>query len=127
MGASLRDGLFLSPANRGSLITAFILLITIVAFEIDVRFLVDWNELAKPSAFYDSGWVHRCLGIHLAFAIPTPFVWIYAIVMALKHIPADPQPCRYSPQHKRWGWISAIMMFGTAFTGWVFYVLAFVC
>jgi uncharacterized membrane protein YozB (DUF420 family) len=109
------------------LLTATILLVTIVAFEIDMRFFADWNELARPSAFYDSGWVHRALFIHLVFAVPTPFVWAYAIVMALRNFSPDPAPGRYSRRHRVWGWLSAMMMFATALTGWVFYVLAFVC
>jgi uncharacterized membrane protein YozB (DUF420 family) len=112
--------------KRIQLVTALVLLITVVAFEIDVRFFVDWKELAKPSRFYDSGWVHRSLWIHLIFAVPTPLIWVYTIVMALRRFPDPPQPSDDSPHHKRWGWVSAIMMCATAATGWVFYVLAFI-
>jgi len=106
--------------------TAIVLLVTIVAFEIDMRFITAWRVLAEPSSLYASGAVDWSLAIHLLFAIPTPFVWVYTIVMALKKIPADPQPCEYSTTHRRWGWISALMMYATAVTGWVFYVVAFV-
>lgn len=111
--------------KRIQIATAIVLLVTIVAFEVDVRFITAWRQLAEPSAFYDSGAVDWSLAIHLMFAIPTPFLWIYTMVMALKRIPKEPGPCEYSPTHRRWGWISALMMFGTAVTGWVFYILAF--
>ena len=105
--------------------TAVVLLCAIVAFEIDVRFITDWRELAEPSPYYESGVVDGALVIHLMFAIPTPFVWIYTIVGALRNIPKDPGPCEYSPRHRRWGWISTWLMIGTAVTGWIFYWLAF--
>ena len=108
------------------LITAAILLIAIVAFEIDVRFFVDWNTLASESEYYESGWVHRALYIHLMFAIPTPFLWIYTIIKALRNFPSDPQPNHYSPRHRFWGWLSTIAMVMTAVTGWIFYLMAFV-
>ena len=112
--------------KRIQIATALILLVTIVAFEIDMRFLTDWRELAEPSRYYASGAVGWSLAIHLLFAVPTPFVWIYTMIMALRNIPRDPQPCSYSGKHRFWGWLSAIMMYLTAATGWVFYILAFV-
>ncbi|MDG2012266.1 MAG: DUF420 domain-containing protein [Pirellulaceae bacterium] len=111
--------------KRIQLLTAAILLAAIIAFEIDVRFFTQWQELAKPSRFYEQGWVHWALGVHLVFAIPTPFIWIYTIVMALKNFATDPQPNNYSPKHKFWGWVSTVFMVLTAATGWVFYLMAF--
>ncbi|MGI9516845.1 MAG: DUF420 domain-containing protein [Pirellulaceae bacterium] len=107
------------------LVTAIMLLVTVVAFEVDVRFFTAWRTLAAESAWYESGMVDLSLWVHLFFAIPTPLVWIYTIVMAVKKIPADPRPCEYSPRHRFWGWTSSILLLMTAITGWIFYVLAF--
>ncbi|MDG1809719.1 MAG: DUF420 domain-containing protein [Pirellulaceae bacterium] len=112
--------------KRIQLLTAVILLAAIVAFEIDVRFFTQWEELAEPSRYYEQGWVHWALAVHLLFAIPTPFVWVFTIFKALKNFPADPQPNQYSPQHKFWGWTSTVCMVLTAATGWFFYLMAFV-
>ncbi len=107
------------------LVTAVILLVTVVAFEVDVRLFTAWRTLAAESAWYQSGVVDVALWVHLVFAIPTPLVWIYTIVMALNKIPADPRPCEYSARHRFWGWTSAVLLVMTAVTGWVFYILAF--
>ena len=107
------------------LVTAAALLVTLLAFEIDVRFITDWRELAKASPYYETGWVTTVLIVHLFFAIPTPIVWIIVIVGALRNIPNPPAPSPYSRRHRRWAWIAAILMYMTAFTGWLFYWIAF--
>ncbi len=105
---------------------SLIVLITIVAFEIDVRFFTDWRALAEPSTFYESGWVDIVLWIHLCFAIPTPFVWLYTVVMAARNFPKDPKPANYSRKHRFWGRVSAALLYLTVITGCVFYVVSFV-
>jgi hypothetical protein len=72
------------------------------------------------------GWVDRALWVHLVFAIPTPLVWIYVIVGALRGFPRQPGPNAYSRIHRRNGWIAAVLMVMTALTGWTFYWMAFV-
>jgi hypothetical protein len=106
---------------------AMILAVAIVVFEVDVRFVTDWRKLAERSTFYASGAVDRALWIHLAFAIPTPIVWIYVVVQALRNFPTDPVPGRHSANHRFWGWAATGMMCLTAATGCVFYWLAFAC
>ena len=51
---------------------AVILLVAVLAFEVDMRFFTDWRELAEPSPFFESRVVHLALGVHLLFAIPAP-------------------------------------------------------
>jgi hypothetical protein len=106
-----------------------VLLLAVTAFEIDLRFFTDWEQLAAASPYYTQGtwstvWVS--LAIHLCFAVPTPLVWIFVIVQALRKYDRPPAPGAHSHSHKRWGWVAAILMTMTAATGWVFYWLAFV-
>jgi putative membrane protein len=106
-----------------------ILLGAVTAFEIDMRFFTDWEALAAASPYYQAeGWstVWIALVVHLFFAIPTTFIWIYVIVQALRKYPPLPVPGPHSAAHKLWGWIATIEMFMTAITGWTFYYLAFV-
>ncbi len=103
-----------------------ILLIAILAFEVDLQLFTDWRELAQPSQFYESGWVDRALYIHLLFAIPTPLVWTYVVVQALRKFETPPTPNAHSSQHRIAGRVAGVMMFLTASTGWCFYLLAFV-
>jgi hypothetical protein len=111
--------------KRIQIVSAVVLLATIVAFEIDIRFLTDWRQLAHPSPFYDSGVVDWALGIHLAFAIPTPVVWAITIALALRQMPDPPAPCLKAKSHRRWGWASAVLLVLTAVTGCAFYWIAF--
>lgn len=110
--------------------TAIILTLALVAFEVDVRFITRWRELAEVSPYYESGWVDRCLAIHLLFAIPTPVVWVVVIVMALRKIKAESSSESKTGDlnrfHRISGRIAAGLMFLTAVTGWVFYYVAFV-
>ncbi|MDG2185445.1 MAG: DUF420 domain-containing protein [Mariniblastus sp.] len=104
---------------------ALVLAVAIIAFEIDIRFFSDWRSAAEQSRFYPSGLVDLSLWVHLAFAIPTPFIWAYVLIGALRRF-QPVGPGRYSQFHRRWGWIASIAMLLTALTGWVFYYLAFV-
>ena len=105
------------------------LLLTVVPFEVDLRFVTDWRALAEPSPFYQPGtWnpVWYSLIIHLCFAIPTPLLWIYVVIQALRKFPAPPTPGIHSKHHLFWARLAAGGMLMTGLTGWVFYYLAFV-
>jgi putative membrane protein len=113
--------------KRIQLALAVILLAAVAAFEIDMRFITkDWRSLAEASPYFASKIVDYSLWIHLCFAVPTPVLWIFVIVRALKRFPKPAAPCDYSSQHIFWGRIAAGAMMMTAVTGWTFYWLAFV-
>ena len=78
---------------------AIVLLVSLVAFELDIRFFSNWGELAQASPFYESGLVQKMLAFHLMFAIPTPFLWAWVIWRALRRFPVDPQPGPHSREH----------------------------
>lgn len=106
--------------------TAIVLTLALIAFEVDVRFISTWRELAESSPYYTSGQVDRWLMIHLVFAIPTPFAWGYVIVMGLRKFKTGFNQGTYNRTHRILGRIAAAFMFLTAITGWIFYYLAFV-
>jgi uncharacterized membrane protein YozB (DUF420 family) len=111
------------------LLLGSVLLVAVAAFEIDMRFFTDWQQRAAPSPYFEAGaWclVWQSLAVHLSFAIPTTFLWIFVIVRALRQFPHPPAPNQHSQQHKLWGWLATIGMVMTAVTGWIFYWLAFV-
>ena len=101
-----------------------LLSIAILLFELDMRFFTNWRELAEPSPFYASGLVSISLAVHLVFAIPTPFVWMFVIWKALTSIRWVDE--NYRKEHRFWGWIATFFMVLTTITGWCFYWLAFV-
>jgi putative membrane protein len=106
-----------------------VLLLAVIAFELDMRFFTDWELLAEDSAYYKKGtWdaVWISLVVHLCFAIPATLLWIAVIALGLKNFPVPPAPGQHSRFHRRLGYAAAFAMIGTAITGWVFYVLSFV-
>jgi putative membrane protein len=114
------------------LTTGIVLLIAVVAFEIDVRFIThEWEKRADPSPFFDINHPWTCpagisLIVHLFFAVPTLLLWIYVNVQAVRKFPSPPKPSEHSHSHVIWGRLAAIGMLMTAFTGWIFYYLAFI-
>ena len=106
--------------------TALVLVLALIAFEIDVRFFTDWRKLAMPSPYFESGTVHLWLWIHLAFAIPTPFIWGLVIWLALSRFKESFSADDFNRFHRISGRIAAAFMLATAITGWIFYWLAFV-
>jgi hypothetical protein len=113
--------------KRMQLGLAGVLLVAVLAFEIDMR-INGWQHRAELSPFFNSpvNWVKIALWVHLFFAIPTAIVWVYVVWHALRYIPDPPGPSRHSARHIRWAWIAAWEMVGTAVTGWLFYYLAFI-
>ncbi|MGE0756662.1 MAG: DUF420 domain-containing protein [Pirellulaceae bacterium] len=113
--------------KRAQIALAVILLAAVTAFEFDLNFITkDWRPLAEPSPYFATGWVDYSLWIHLAFAVPTPLIWLIVIVQALRRFPHPTGPSAYSRSHARWGWVATVAMTMTAVTGWIFYYLAFV-
>ena len=115
-----------SRHKKIQLATATALLVSLVAFELDMRFVTDWRTLAEASPYYESGVVNWCLWVHLTFAIPTPLVWIVVIWKALKTFRDGFEQGRANRIHRWSGRFAALMMLMTAVTGWVFYYVAFV-
>lgn len=106
-----------------------VLAAAVAAFEVDMR-IHGWRDRAAPSPFWQDGgwndWVDYSLAIHLGFAIPNTFLWVYVIVQAWRHFPKPAQPNAYSQRHRTTAWLATLAMTMTAVTGWIFYYLAFI-
>jgi uncharacterized membrane protein YozB (DUF420 family) len=115
--------------KRIQLTLGLALLVTVVAFEADMR-LGGWRHRAEDSPFAGvdgaTDWVSVSLGIHLCFAITAALLWIVVITRALRNFPSPATPSAHSSWHRRFGMAAAIDMVCTAVTGWIFYYLAFV-
>jgi hypothetical protein len=110
------------------LILGAALLITVIAFEVDLRMQGGWkNIVAKrdvPLTAEQFRTVEKTLWIHLVFAVSTPLLWIATICYALKRFPNPPVPGEHSPLHKKLAWASTIDLVLTSITGLIFYYLA---
>jgi putative membrane protein len=106
-----------------------VLLVTVAAFESEMRFH-GWRHRAAASPYGGNegsvDWVSTVLAIHLIFSVTAALLWFVVIVRALRNFPALPQPGPHSAWHRRFATLAAIDMVCTAVTGWVFYWLAFV-
>jgi uncharacterized membrane protein YozB (DUF420 family) len=115
--------------KRLQMITASVLLVVLIAFEIEMR-VVGWRERAAASPLSTTGtWndpVEWSLLIHLVFAIPTLTLWVFVVAGALRGFPLPPGPAAHSARHRLWGRLAALGMTLTALSGLVFYYLAFV-
>jgi uncharacterized membrane protein YozB (DUF420 family) len=110
---------------------ASVLLVAVLLFEIDMQFFTQWEDRAAESPYFDAANKWSCLAgrallVHLAFAVPTLFLWIAVVVQALRKFSRPPAPGPHSQWHARWATLAATGMFLTAVTGWIFYWLAFV-
>ncbi len=114
--------------RRIQITLGLVLLLAVVAFEIDMR-INGWKHLAEPSAYWVDGswndWIDYGLMIHLLFAVPTPIIWCVVIGKAMRRFSNPPEPNEYSKSHTFWAWIAAFAMTMTAITGSIFYWLAF--
>ncbi len=112
---------------------ASILLVAVLAFEIDMQWVHGgWERVVNKdpqaprlsSAELES--VRRILWLHLVFAISTPVLWGTTIVLAWRRFPRPPAPAEHSRLHRRLGWASTIDLLLTSVTGLWFYIAAFV-
>lgn len=109
-----------------------ILLVTVVAFEVDMRMQGGWEriinkDLASPRRSPDEiATIRQFLYVHLLFAISTPFLWGTTLALALKRFSAPPLPGPHSRLHKTLGWLSTVDLVLTSATGLAFYYIAFV-
>lgn len=104
------------------IILGVVLGLAILVFEIDMR-VNGWRQYAEASPFYQTLVIPSLL-FHLSFAIPTLFLWIYTISMALRHR-ISTATSAYRFRHKLFGRLSAYAMIGTTLSGWLFFWLAF--
>jgi hypothetical protein len=115
--------------KRVQIILGVLLLVAVLAFEIDMR-LHGWTDRAEESTYWLDGkwndWVDYSLLVHLACAIPTAVLWITVIILAIRRFPKPPRPSEHSRSHIFWARCAAIGLLLTSVTGWVFYALAFV-
>ncbi len=111
--------------KRTQLTLATVLLIAVVAFEIEMR-VYGWEDRAAGELGGSaSSTVWSALYVHLVFAITSAVLWPVVIYRALRRFPKPPAPGEHSRSHNFWARLAALDMLLTAITGWVFYVLAF--
>ena len=109
--------------------TAFVLLLVLIAFEVEMR-VSGWRDRATASPLSREGlWndpVEWSLLVHLVCAVPTLLLWVFVVFRAMRGFPLPPLPSAHSAEHRLWGRWAALGMTLTAITGFVFYYMAFV-
>jgi uncharacterized membrane protein YozB (DUF420 family) len=112
--------------KRAQLVLGALVLVVVVLFEIDIR-LHGWEMRASG---VEGGRapvvVWSVLYIHLVFAVSSTILWPVTIFLALRNFPNPPHPSIHSRVHVPLARTAAAVMVITAFTGWIFYWVAFV-
>lgn len=103
---------------------AVILFIAVLLFELEIRFAGGIYNMITHSPYKDTSTFDLVLGIHLFFAITTTLLWIITVFGALKNFKSSFNT-PYAKSHRRLGWLSAIDLLFTSFTGWAVYYMAF--
>jgi putative membrane protein len=120
----VKDKLNYAAHKKVMLTISATLAVAVILFELEMR-LVGWRDLAAPSPYYDT-LMPFALGIHLVCSISTVGALIATVWFAVRGFPIPPIPGAHSPQHKKLGKLSALGLFLTSITGWIFYYLAFI-
>lgn len=111
---------------------AVVLLIVVVAFEVDMRLHGGWQNIVNKNpeaprvigeALAD---IRTMLLVHLVFAVSTPLLWTTTLVLAWRRFAKPTSPGLHSRTHKTLGWLATIDLVLTSVTGLGFYYLAFV-
>lgn len=100
-----------------------VLLLTVIAFEVEVR-LSGWRQHAVTSPYYETS-LFPLLYVHLFFAVGTFSLWILTLGLAMRKIPDPPAPSAHSQWHRRLGKLTVMGTYCTSVTGWTFYYMAF--
>lgn len=118
--------------KRLQLLLGAVLLVAVVAFEVDTQLVHGgWENIVNKDASTqrlsaaELDTARQVLWIHLVFAVSTPVLWIVTIVLALRRFPNPPSPDAHSRLHKTLGWCSTIDITLTSVTGLWFYYVAF--
>ena len=111
---------------------AVVLLIVVVAFEVDMRLHGGWQQIVNKNPESPRlvgtalSQVRTMLWVHLVFAVSTPLLWITTLGLAWRRFANPPQPGFHSRPHKTLGWLATLDLVLTSVTGLGFYYLAFV-
>ncbi len=112
------------------LVLAAVLLVAVIAFEVDIRVHGGWEAIVgrrMPALSVEQlATVKQTLYVHLIFAISTPLLWGTTILLAMRRMPRPPTPCEHSRLHKTLGWLSVLDLVLTSATGLLFYYRAFI-
>ena len=99
------------------------LLVVLIFFETEVR-IHGWRAHAEGSAFV--AMLSPLLTIHIVIAVSAALMWVTTLSLALRRFPKPPAPAAHSQLHKKFALLTTALIYLTAASGMLFYVLAFV-
>ena len=100
-----------------------LLLAVLIIVETSVR-THGWRAQAEGSAFCD--WLPPLLTVHIVIASSAALTWIVTLSLALRRFPQPPRPAEHSTTHKKLALLTTVLIYLTASSGMLFYLLAFV-
>ena len=102
---------------------AIVLLITVVLFELEMRFAGGIKNLIDPERYTLTFRIY--LWFHIAIAISTLVLWATTIYKALKNFDGQKMAHHHLRQHRKLGLYSTLSLLSTSVTGWGVYYWSF--
>ena len=96
----------------------------VLLFEVEVR-IFGWRQYAESSPYYE-GALFPFLYFHIFVATLTTIGWALMMFLTLRQFPGKLGEGPYHLSYRELAWGSAIGMYLTAISGWVFYYMAFI-
>jgi uncharacterized membrane protein YozB (DUF420 family) len=110
--------------KRVQLLTATILGVVVLLFEIDLNQSGGVFAVTATSPFAGTDLLNGWIWIHTAFAISSTVVWLGLVVASLIKFPSPPLPAAF-PTHRYFGRLGMTLMLGSGLTAIPMYYYGF--
>lgn len=110
--------------KRVQLVTATVLGIVVLLFEIDLNRIGGVFAVTSTSPYAGTALLNFWIWFHTAFAISSTIVWLLLIVASLIKFPSPPVPAAF-PTHRYFGRLGMILMLGSGLTAIPMYYYGF--
>lgn len=110
--------------KRVQLVTATVLGIVVLLFEIDLSRIGGVFAVTSTSPYAGTALLNFWIWFHTAFAISSTIVWLLLIVASLIKFPSPPVPAAF-PTHRYFGRLGMILMLGSGLTAIPMYYYGF--
>lgn len=110
--------------KRVQLLTASILGVVVLLFEIDLNQSGGVFAVTATSPYAGTGLLNGWIWVHTAFAISSTVVWLGLVVASLVKFPSPPLPAAF-PTHRYFGRLGMLLMLGSGVTAIPMYYYGF--
>lgn len=111
--------------KRVQLLTAAVLGVVVLLFEIDLNQLGGIFKVTADSAYAGTATLNFWIWTHTAFAISSTIVWVLLVAASLIKFPRPPEP-KFFSTHRYFGRLAMVLMLGSGATAIPMYAYGFI-